>query len=72
MAGGRRRRSNTSGSESALNVPIPLVLVPEDSVSIHEDDESAALTAGSNLTMSGLEVADDPFAYDSDLETLSS
>ncbi|KAJ2861426.1 hypothetical protein GGH94_004906 [Coemansia aciculifera] len=72
MAGGRRRRSITSGSESALNVPIPLAIVPEDSVSIHEDYESAGLTAGSNRTMTGLEDADDPFAYDSDLETLSS
>ncbi|KAJ2493619.1 hypothetical protein IWW37_000485 [Coemansia sp. RSA 2050] len=72
MAGGRRRRSNTSGSESALNVPAALTMVPEDSGFIHEDNESVGLTAGSNRTMPGLEDADDPFAYDSDLETLSS
>ncbi|KAJ2353470.1 hypothetical protein GGH92_000634 [Coemansia sp. RSA 2673] len=72
MAGGRRRRSNTSGSESVLSVPIPLAIIPEDPVSTHEDYESAGLTAGSNRTMAGIEDADDPFAYDSDLETLSS
>ncbi|KAJ2893513.1 hypothetical protein IWW38_002840 [Coemansia aciculifera] len=72
MAGGRRRRSNTNGSESALSAPIPLEVVPEDSVSTHEDDESVLLTAGRNPAVPGLEDADDPFAYDSDLETLSS
>ncbi|KAJ2458102.1 hypothetical protein GGI03_005907, partial [Coemansia sp. RSA 2337] len=62
MAGGRRRRSNTSGSESVLSVPIPLAIIPEDPVSTHEDYESAGLTAGSNRTMAGIEDADDPFA----------
>ncbi|KAJ2744593.1 hypothetical protein GGI20_002846 [Coemansia sp. BCRC 34301] len=70
MAGGRRRRGNTFSSES-VPTRSPLAVVPEDSASIHEDDESG-LTAVSNPNMPGLEDTDDPFAYDSDLETLSS
>ncbi|KAJ2394944.1 hypothetical protein GGI05_001813 [Coemansia sp. RSA 2603] len=85
MAGGRRRRRNSktgsvksAASDITEEPPRAPSVVPEDPVSAHESDAEpiASDPAQNSITESHvaptLDDSYDPFAYDSELETLSS
>ncbi|KAJ2484116.1 hypothetical protein EV174_002693 [Coemansia sp. RSA 2320] len=66
MVGGRRRKSNASSLETEPIVPSTPAVAAEDAISVREMEEDGSRSRHE------MEDADDPFAYDSDLETLSS